>query len=145
MKRVFQHLTLARQCLRRCSSTYPSPNLKLPSPCPDWRYLLNPGHRDAIAQNVASRKGIGDIDLVYKLHAEKNERPDDILAEQALLEEVLKIPNRTHPDVVSYGETPVVRKNTKWKPKFELNKVRTFEEIADTVHGVRLKNVNYFR
>ncbi len=41
---------------------------KLPQPEPDFNYLCDPNNTQEIRENIANRKGRGDIDQVVSLH-----------------------------------------------------------------------------
>ncbi|KAF5300806.1 hypothetical protein FQR65_LT09109 [Abscondita terminalis] len=106
----------------------------------DLEYLCNKNNAKEIANNVDVRKGIGDINLVHELKKTlDNTSPGSIEysnVKKQLLEELLKMPNRTHPSVSDLEHEPRVV-TTVGKPKeFSFNP-REFYEITKRLHLVR--------
>ncbi|KYM98548.1 Seryl-tRNA synthetase, mitochondrial, partial [Cyphomyrmex costatus] len=103
--------------------------LFVPEPEYDTDFLCNPVNRDIIFNNIKSRKGIGDIDKVleYSSNPEKQE---------LLLQELGKIPNRTHPAVIEYGDKPKLLKKCGRKPQFDFEP-QEFAELTTNLKAIR--------
>uniref|UniRef100_A0A2M4AUC1 serine--tRNA ligase n=2 Tax=Anopheles triannulatus TaxID=58253 RepID=A0A2M4AUC1_9DIPT len=87
----------------------------LQQPTYDTEYLLDPANADEIEGNIRLRKGVGDIRLVHELH-ERLQGGSTVgesrrqLADR-LQTELGKLPNRTHPRLLSYeGKPRLVRR-----------------------------------
>jgi len=65
---------------------------------------------EAISENAKLRKGVGNIQLVHELNNQlKNENlssDEKLSLNQKLQDELRRIPNETHPDIIGYGEEP---------------------------------------
>ncbi|XP_044262157.1 serine--tRNA ligase, mitochondrial [Tribolium madens] len=89
---------------RSCHTTAPQ------GPHLDIQYLCDPKNITEISQNIANRKGIGNIQRVHELNNQLQAlNRNDKAYEPTRLElvsEALKIPNRTHPHVSQYGDSP---------------------------------------
>lgn len=87
-------------------------DVHLPKPEYDLKFLCNPSNRDLIASNIKRRKSLGNIDKILNLSTHSEE----------FLEELKKIPNLTHPEVLKYeGDEPVLLKVIGKKPTFNHN------------------------
>lgn len=110
----------------------------------DEDYLCNPQHTESIQNNITSRKGVGNINLVTDLknkldHSNKNSNSyEDI--KKRFYEELYRIPNKTHPDVFKYGETPKLVKLVNEKKKFSF-KHKDFHEITKKLNVVRTERL----
>ncbi len=113
-----------------------------PEPCLDFDYLL--GNRNEIEQNITARKHRGDINKVIKLYEESKGRPQNEGLRIQLWTEAALIPNGTHPEVRDLGESPRLVREVPWRRSPELAKVRSFEEIARILFGVRRENLAHF-
>lgn len=118
-----------------------SKTFKLPEPALDFDYIYNVNNSSEISDNIAKRKGVGDINRVLALREETNYlRNHDAAREQhlsKLAREVSKIPNRTHPDVKNLTEPRLVSKHGT-QQKFDF-KSRTMENLAQRWRLLRNK------
>lgn len=115
----------------------------------DTDYLLNPANLPLIRDNIEHRKGIGNIQLVHELHNRIKALPAEQIPERdqlagQLQEELRKIPNKTHPDVLAYGAEPKVIRYYNEKPKFEKGKVFEFSEMAKKMNIFRMEKLGNF-
>lgn len=123
------------------SCTYKKPlrrNISNPPPEPefDLQYLCDPNNVEEISKNIAVRKGVGNIRLVNDL---KNQLELESLNEGVralLLEELHKIPNKTHPDVLAYKEEAKVLSYLGNKREFDVEP-KEFHEITKRLNLVR--------
>ncbi|XP_050306315.1 serine--tRNA ligase, mitochondrial [Anthonomus grandis grandis] len=106
----------------------------------DEQYLCNPDNLSAIKHNIENRKGIGNIALVQELYSKiKLKDSSDKTFEslkQEFQHECALIPNKTHPDVMAYGDNPKVLKYIGEKPKFDF-KHKDFHDIAKRLNLMR--------
>lgn len=113
-------------------------NIKLPEL--DLDYLCDPNNLEEISTNIASRKGMGNIELVQSLKKKLDSiSTDDVNREAVMAEfisEVMKIPNKTHPSVKAYGEEPKIINEIGIKRKFD-HKPREFEAITKALKLMR--------
>jgi len=173
MKMKMMNAINVLRCLRntklfRNYSDYPCPRVKFPRPVLDFDFLLDPQNKDKIIKNMKNRKGVGDLDKVYKIADElknlnldlKNsvsntmswsqrqqlwnlnkEQRDALknLLEMEIEREALKIPNMSHSEVEDMGEEPTVI----FKKEFKARdfKLRTFEDISRMLSGCRMANL----
>lgn len=106
----------------------------------DLGYLCNPSNLPVILNNINKRKGVGDIVLVQNLKSQldncsvKNEDYDNVLSK--LIEELRKLPNLTHPDILTYGEEPKSIKTVGSKRDFSF-KPLSFDQISKRLKLVR--------
>lgn len=77
--------------------------------------------------NINKRKGIGDIDKILELSGKPEMR-------ELLLKELSKMPNRTDPTVLGYGDTPKLLKECGKKPEFDFEP----QEFSDFATKLRL-------
>ena len=116
-----------------------------PPPDFDWDYLL---HDASIEDNIVHRKGVGDIQRLRRLVADSIDAassssssfPPPTLAPD-LLDEALRIPNATHPDVPIGDETQsrvVAEFNSKRSFSFP---PKTHVEIGFLLKGLRTEDV----
>lgn len=104
----------------------------------DTDYLTNPANIDEIKSNIKNRKGLGNIEEVHNLINKLNQTNDENTRENLKhqMQLALKsIPNRTHPDVVNYGDKPKVVESIGYKR--DIPQLRDFEDIT--------KKLNVFR
>ncbi len=112
---------------------------------PDLPTLLNPKNRSKIVQNLVSRLIVPSeteaenmLSDLQDLKASTVQNPStrDILVNKAC-----EFPNMSHPAVVDYTEPLTIFDNTsKWAAVEKLNKVRSFEEVGQILHGLRTTN-----
>ncbi|XP_055630422.1 serine--tRNA ligase, mitochondrial [Toxorhynchites rutilus septentrionalis] len=115
----------------------------------DTDYLLNRANVDAIQYNIEHRKGVGNIQLVHELSdrlgaliaSDVNKRK--VLNDQ-LQAELRKIPNRTHPEVLGYGDKPRLVRNYGEKPTFDGSKIFEFAEMAKKMNIFRMEKLANF-
>jgi len=115
----------------------------------DWEYLLHPDNTEAIAANIKSRKGVGDINQVISLANlyldTENEEAKEVFR-QDMLAEALKIPNRSHPDIILGPEkcakkVEICGEKKKFK-EFKVN-LADFTAQEKGLNMLRLKNMNF--
>lgn len=111
-------------------------NWSYPKPTLNDSYLCDPSNKHEIMQNIKCRKGVGDIERVLQLHKECCSVGSVETLKDLLLKEMLKIPNRTHPDVIKYGETPHVVQVLGDKMSFTF-KPKPFHDIAKSLNLLR--------
>uniref|UniRef100_A0AAG5DJL0 serine--tRNA ligase n=2 Tax=Anopheles atroparvus TaxID=41427 RepID=A0AAG5DJL0_ANOAO len=122
-------------------------NLK--QPIFDNGYLLNTANVADIEANINHRKGIGDIHLVHSINerltkgTNLSEEERNVLSSQ-LLEEMGKIPNRTHPDVLSYGSDPRIVQRYNEHRKQDDRKYFQFGDICKKMNLYRMENLGNF-
>uniref|UniRef100_A0A182MFA0 serine--tRNA ligase n=1 Tax=Anopheles culicifacies TaxID=139723 RepID=A0A182MFA0_9DIPT len=115
----------------------------------DTEYLLNPANRSNIEANIQHRKGIGDIQLVHNIHEQlsagtalpENQRAS---LEAQLAAELGKIPNRTHPQVLEYGNEPKIIKRFNEQHKRTDRKYFQFNDICKKMNLYRMENLGNF-
>lgn len=113
----------------------------------DLDYICSPRNTAEIEQNIANRKGVGNIKLVFELYnkykSSNNEERNNI--ENELFSEILKIPNRTHPDLLRYplDGNPKVVKTIGEKKVFNF-KPLGFQEITKRMNLVRTEQLGNF-
>lgn len=106
----------------------------------DLAYLCNPTNLPAILNNINNRKGVGDIELVQNLKNQldncsvKNKEYDIVL--NKLVEELRKLPNQTHLDILAYGDEPKQIKTVGSKRNFPF-KPLSFDQISKRLKLVR--------
>ena len=138
--------TSSRSPLRqsaRLFATYPSPAIRLPRPVFDTAFYTNPQNRELIHQNIVSRRGRGDIDLVLRLSRELAARGADNCPDRRLVAtleaELFRLPNMTHPAVRGLAAPRVVlQRDAFTPPDYPL---RSFEEISRILGGARMQNL----
>jgi len=137
--------TLLTVLTNRCSLLRSRPfATNFPPPDFDWNYLL---HDDSIEENIAHRKGVGDIRRLRRLAtAASMDVSKTSSANSAslpeILDEALRIPNATHPDVPIGDETQsrVVAEFNE-KPRFDAFPPKTHMEIGSLLKGLRTDGV----
>ncbi|XP_018564752.1 serine--tRNA ligase, mitochondrial [Anoplophora glabripennis] len=110
----------------------------------DVDYLCNEKNVENIANNIINRKGVGNIKAVNELKLKlDNTQPDEKNYEtlrNKFYEELFKIPNKTHPEVFTYGGKPKLVKNVNSKKEFDF-KPREFHEISKRLNLVRTEQL----
>ncbi|XP_025836113.1 serine--tRNA ligase, mitochondrial isoform X1 [Agrilus planipennis] len=105
----------------------------------DFDYLCSASNCEEILNNITRRKGVGDIHSVQKfkkqLENSKNATDHDKL-KQLLYTEALKIPNRTHPDVLKYTTDINIVRFINQKKNFDFHP-QEFHEISKKLNLVR--------
>lgn len=124
-----------------------SNDLKIPQPELELEYLCNTANRDEIKYNIDNRKGIGDIDKLLELHNKVKSlnasNPEYETVHNEFLTEAVKIPNKSHLDVVAYGEKPKVVKVIGERPKYDY-KPRLFDFLTKRFDLLRTDNITNF-
>lgn len=112
----------------------------------DLKYLCDPKNIPEISKNITNRKGIGNIQLVHELRKklESLNQTDNSykLLKTQLESELLKIPNRTHPEVSHYGDEPKILKEVGTKPP-DFPYLQ-FQEITKKLRLVRTDQLGNF-
>lgn len=115
------HSTVANSCQQKNEAL--SHKFNLSKPAFNEEYLLDVENMERIAANIELRKGVGNIQLVHeiknKLSSEDLSADNRILINELLQDELSKIPNETHPEVISYGDEPKVVAYFNEMPKFK--------------------------
>ncbi|XP_067936347.1 serine--tRNA ligase, mitochondrial-like isoform X1 [Watersipora subatra] len=106
-------------------------------PVPDLEYLLDPTNRETIKENIKSRKGIGDIDLLHKLNEEYKEDSSELVKER-LIQTALLIPNQSSPDTIPGSKGKIVRTHGK---KTADVASKSFEDICGSQGLLRFQNI----
>ncbi|XP_058066749.1 serine--tRNA ligase, mitochondrial [Anopheles bellator] len=114
----------------------------------DTEYLLNRENAPAIEANIRQRKGVGDIRLIHELN-EQLHMVDESQAEHhsiagRLQSEMEKIPNRTHPDVASYGNVPKLMKRYNQPYDTDCRKYYEFGDMCKKMNFYRMENLGNF-
>lgn len=113
----------------------------------DIAYLTNPVNIPEIEFNIQARKGIGDIKLVHELFKKLGEsvllQKEKYDLFETLQQEMRKIPNKTHPDVLNYGQEPKDVEYFNEKPKFDFT-VKEFSEICRKLNILRTEHLGNF-
>ncbi|KAF5289822.1 hypothetical protein FQA39_LY14977 [Lamprigera yunnana] len=127
--------------LKRQISTIPSLLWHVPSSVElDLDYYCNINNKNEISQNITARKGIGNINLVLELknNLDKTQSNSACFKEirEKLHDELLKIPNKTHPTVFSLDQEPRVIKTIGQKKVFDFNEWE-FHNITKRLNLVR--------
>lgn len=109
--------------------------------------LKDPKNISEIDKNIKIRKGVGDIHLVHdiinKLSDVNLSSSEKINQQKLLQDELKKIPNNTHPDVIDYGEHPKLVSYFNEKPKFKHNLLE-FSEICKKLNLLRTDYLGNF-
>lgn len=110
-------------------------------------YYCNAKNYKEIKENVQKRKGHCDIEKVLNTYNSLNEISKSTEAHSKLKEllrqELLKIPNKTHPDVLNYKEEPIIVKNINNKRDFGSYKPLEFSEITRYLNLIRTDRLGY--
>ncbi|KAK4881291.1 hypothetical protein RN001_004610 [Aquatica leii] len=136
---------LVPHVIKRYISIFPQLQWYVPTtPELDIEYLCNHKNTEEISKNIAARKGIGNINLVLELKktldgtsSTSKEYPT---IKQQFLEELRKIPNKTHPSISSLENEPRTVK-TIGVPKVFNFKPWEFDEITKRLHLVRTEQL----
>lgn len=106
----------------------------------DVSYLYDPANLEHISNNITCRKGVGDIKLVQELKSKLESLNSTDSTYHKILgqlhEQIAKIPNRTHPTVLTYGDLPRLVKTVGVERNFEF-KPKEFDEIAKRLKLIR--------
>lgn len=108
-------------------------------PVLDTSYLLNPDNVPEIAENIVLRKGVGDIHQVHQVlgNSECGGVNDPKL--ESLL---LKIPNKTHPEVKNSVEPSIIKYYNE-RPAVDF-KQHQFQDIAHKNKWFRMEHLSNF-
>lgn len=119
---------------------------EMPNPELDWLYLLNEENTETIAENIKSRKGVGDIhkmmSLSRQLDHEENPEKEEVLV-QEIMSEGLNIPNSSHPDTI-HGDETCAREIglVGEKKEFDFEPWKT-DFIGEKQGSTRISNLNF--
>lgn len=110
----------------------------------DLDYFCNNNNLEDISNNITSRKGVGDIKRVLNLKAKLDtinvtDKDYDSL-QRELYTELLRIPNKTHPDVANLQDEPKIIRVIGNKKVFDF-KVREFFDIAKCLKLIRTEQL----
>uniref|UniRef100_A0A182VV54 serine--tRNA ligase n=1 Tax=Anopheles minimus TaxID=112268 RepID=A0A182VV54_9DIPT len=115
----------------------------------DTEYLLKPANRSNIETNIQNRKGIGDIGLAHSIHEQLAAGTSLPVNERATLKaqlavELSKIPNRTHPQVLEYGNEPRILQQFNEHHKRTDRMYFQFNDICKKMNLYRMENLGNF-
>lgn len=106
----------------------------------NYNYLCSSDNFQEIQNNIAIRKGIGNISLIHDLATKLKALPPEDASYSAiqtqLQEECFHIPNRTHAAVVSYGEEAKLVKKIGSEKMFDTPPL-DFDDISKKLNLVR--------
>ncbi|KAL3277917.1 hypothetical protein HHI36_013258 [Cryptolaemus montrouzieri] len=111
----------------------------------DIEYFCNSQNLKEIEENINRRKGIGDINLVYKLYNKYiSSTSEEIKSEleSKLISELWKLPNRTHPLVLERNESKLMKYIG--EKKTFLHKPLHCQEIVKRLNLVRSDQLGNF-
>ncbi|XP_057327751.1 serine--tRNA ligase, mitochondrial [Microplitis mediator] len=103
--------------------------VKIPSPNLDTSYICDPKNRTLISENIKHRKGVGDIDKVLQLSKDPDKKDE-------FLKELSRIPNKTDPRVLKYGEEGKILSETPLRT-YDFQP-QTFIELAKNLKLIRI-------
>lgn len=135
-----------RDAAHRFNSRGLRQTLKRIKPKYDTDYLTNPANFDCIKSNIINRKGVGDIEKVHSLVNKLNQTTDASVRDnvQHQLEAALNtIPNKTHPDVVDYGDCPKEIASVGSKRNFEFV-AKSFDELCSHLNILRTNDMDLY-
>ncbi|XP_053662914.1 serine--tRNA ligase, mitochondrial [Anopheles marshallii] len=117
--------------------------------CFDTEYLLNPANMPTIETNIQHRKGIGDIRLVHKIDEQLSAgtaltESERVTLKSQLQLELSKIPNRTHPQLLEYGNEPRILRRFNEQHKRADRKYFQFNDISKKMNLYRMENLGNF-
>lgn len=118
---------------------------QLSKPILNEKFLLDEKNIDSIDLNIKLRKGVGDIHLVHDIKAKqsRSNQSDNAMLSHKLQEEIIKIPNDTHPEVRNYGNEPKVVAVFNEKPEFQHEPLE-FSEIGRRLNLLRTEHLGNF-
>ncbi|XP_055682231.1 serine--tRNA ligase, mitochondrial [Lutzomyia longipalpis] len=132
--------------LQRYFTTFHGSAVKISNIVPEFNlsYLLNPENTQKIAENIARRKNVGDIEKVHELARKLSHgTAEESTTKKQLEEELYKIPNDTHPDVINYGDEPKIVQFVNEKRSFPF-KALQFAELCRKNNLLRMENLGNF-
>lgn len=108
----------------------------------DSSYLEFENQVDA-EQNILKRKNSGNLTLIKNLmtQLEASSATTEVLKQ--LQDEIRKLPNATHPDVIGYGVDPVEIQSYGNKPEFSF-KPRSLAELCKRLNILRTEHLGNF-
>ncbi|CAH0553267.1 unnamed protein product [Brassicogethes aeneus] len=110
----------------------------------DENYFCNGNNLNEIKNNISHRKGVGDIEQVNKLKQKLDSlnfsSADYKIVKNDLQSELFKLPNKTHPEVLNYGDDPKVLKIVNGKRKFNFDELE-FHNITKRLNLVRSEHL----
>lgn len=137
----FHTIRLSLQCRRLSRRLYTS---TLPEF--DMNYYCNKDNYFEIKENINKRKGVGDINKVLLTYESFNntcesDKSYNKLREE-LYQELFRLPNKTHPDVLKYPDEPQLIKTINNKKEFNV-KALEFSEITKYLNIMRTDRLGY--
>lgn len=115
---------------------------KLWQPSVDLEYLKDPRNEEEIAHNINSRKSHGCLKTFNSTLSEYDRATDGakpVLWEK-LISAGLKIPNKSDPRLIAYGDAPHVAELVGQKPSWSFPP-REFHDIAKNLDLLRIENL----
>ena len=113
---------------------------------PDLTYLLNPVNRNAIAENLVARLCVKDTKEAFKMLDDLQSLKKSTLSvpssenRSAMNQAALEFPNVSHPDIAGLTEPKTLFDNTKELDLYNLEKIRSFDQISRILFGSRTDN-----
>lgn len=108
----------------------------------DSSYLVCENQAD-LEQNILKRKNSGNLTLIKNLMTQLKASGANTEIFKQLQNEIRKLPNATHPDVIGYGEDPVEIQSYGYKPEFRF-KPKNFAELCKRLNILRTEHLGNF-
>ena len=133
--KLFDRVKASTSQLRQNTSQSWQPHL-------DLDYLSDPRNHETIENNIKSRKGTGCIKTFRELllQYESSGSKEKAEIKSKLLDEALKIPNRSDPRLHLYGDTPHLVESPGEKPNWPFTPLE-FHVIAKQLDMLRTENL----
>lgn len=96
-----------------------------------------------LEQNILKRKNSGNLTLIKNLMTQLKASNGNTEIFKQLQDEIRKLPNATHPDVIGYGEDPVEIQSYGIKPEFSF-KPKNFAELCKRLNILRTEHLGNF-
>lgn len=129
------YVKIGNNTLFRTISTKPELNIE---------YICDPKNVNIISENVARRKGVGNVQVVQELYSKINDKQVNGTEleglEKQFYVEAKKIPNETHPEVTQYGNDPKIIKYVGEKRKYNFKPLE-FHEITKKLNLIRTEQL----
>lgn len=113
------------------------------NPCFKTDYICNKNNQERILKNINIRKGVGNIILINELNDKmiKAFEGDKERFLRLIEQEIYKLPNDTHPDVIDYNDEPKEVEYIDAKPKFDFNPF-DLGDIGNKMNILRTDNLS---
>lgn len=116
---------------------------KTKTPSFNMDYICNANNKEKFLKNINIRKGVGDILLINELNDKLLSAPEKEKnhIRESILQEIYKLPNDTHPDVINYGDQPREVEFINSKREFDF-KPLDFGDIGKKMNILRTDNLS---